>query len=309
MSSIIYYKRIAATRSIEKIIREYPSRWERVSGEIMAALKTKKREDLVLYLNTVKAEWNAWKEKIDAVGKKPSVMEDAIPALVRLKMVEYAMEKLFVTTAPGKKPGKYRFNFLNDFILQRLLFRHDFVRKPVNLALFRIAWPFITQKKILMPLAARRGIYCFFSRPFVEGVARIIGDAPCLEIGAGDGALAGFLSREGVNIRATDDYSWSAFIQYGKNVEKIRVKEALKKYRTDTVICSWPPPLNDFERFVFDAPWVRRYIVVGSRHLFASGNREAYSGQKRFTITRDDRLAGLLVPKENDNEVLVFDRK
>ena len=309
MSSIRYYNRITATRDVEGIIREYPSRWEKVNAEILAVLKTGKLENLAIFMNTAKAAWSGWKEKIDASRNNPAVIEGAIPVLIRLKMVQFALEKLYISAASGQTSGKVRFNFINGYILQKLLFKRDFFRKPVNLTLFRIVWPFITQKKILMPLVARRGIYCFFSRPFVRGIARLIGDSACLEAGAGDGALAGFLSREGVTIRATDDYSWSAYVRYGKNVEKIKIKEALKRYRPETVICSWPPPLNDFERHIFDAPSVRRYIVVGSRHRFASGNREVYEGQKNFTMTRNDRLAGLILPKENDNEVLVFERK
>jgi hypothetical protein len=74
------------------------------------------------------------------------------------------------------------------------------------------------------------------------------------------------------------------------------------------VICSWPPAGNDFEREVFRTPSVELYLVIGSRHAFASGDRQAYSQQSAFALREAPELGRLVLPPEIDPEVLVFER-
>jgi hypothetical protein len=92
-------------------------------------------------------------------------------------------------------------------------------------------------------------------------------------------------------------------------VEKLDARKALLKFQPETVICSWPPPGNLFERHVFTAPSVSLYVVIGSRYKFASGNWEAYSAQTAFEWGEDRRLDKLVVPPELDSAVFVFRRK
>jgi hypothetical protein len=73
---------------------------------------------------------------------------------------------------------------------------------------FRLVWPLLWQRRFLMPLVGPKGIYCFYSKPLIRKLADMIGDRRTLELAAGDGTLARFLIGSGVNITATDDYSW-----------------------------------------------------------------------------------------------------
>jgi len=303
------FNAIASSENMEKIIRDYPSLWDEVNAGIMDVLASGRKEGLVDYMHSLDSSWKSWEAKIARSKNDPGLIGKAVPALIKFKMSKYALDKLFLAVSTGGPSGKIRFSFLNGFILNRLLFAHDLVRKPVNHHLFRLVWPFITQKKILMPLVSRRGIYCFYTKKFVARLTGIIGERPCLEVAAGDGALSVFLKGSGVGITATDDYSWGKSVAYPGQVEKLDAARALKKYHPEVVLCSWPPPVNRFEARIFETPSVQHYIVIGSRHRFASGNRRAYEEQKNFTMAPAPDLSSLILPGENDNEVLIFSRK
>ena len=220
-----------------------------------------------------------------------------------------ALEKCYLSSAVGITKGKVRFNLINGYIIQRLLFYRHLTRRPASLFWFKIMWPFITQKRILMPLVQTKGIYCFYSSRLIQELAALIDSRLCLEIGAGDGTLSRLLDGNGIQIIATDDYSWGHTISYPDTVEKIDAREALKKYRPQVTFSSWPPPNNNFERHVFTTESVELYIVIGSRHKFASGNWESYTGQNLFDWKIDSRLSRYVIPPELDNAVLIFSRK
>lgn len=81
-----------------------------------------------------------------------------------------------------------------------------------------------------------------FAEDWVKPLSTWIGDRPCLEIMAGTGYLSYALSLYGVNIKATDDYSWEKHFTNFKDVENIDCLQAIKKYGKDVkfIICSWP---------------------------------------------------------------------
>lgn len=86
-------------------------------------------------------------------------------------------------------------------------------------------------------------------------------------------------------------------------------RETLAFYSPEVVICSWPPAQNEFERFVFNAPSVQLYIVIGSRHQFAFGNWKDYTQQSAFTLAEDADLSAMVLPPELEPVVFVFRRK
>ena len=137
----------------------------------------------------------------------------------------------------------------------------------------------------------------------------MIGGRTCLEIGAGDGTLTRFLADKGIQICATDDYSWEHVIEYPQTVERLGAKQALVKYQPQAVICSWPPPGNTFEQKIFSTRSVELYIVIGSRYRFAAGNWDSYAAQDRFEWAIDHSLSSLVIPPELESAVLIFRRK
>lgn len=232
-----------------------------------------------------------------------------VSAEVRRAMKIAAVRKLCVAAATGVTSGRLRFNLVNGWVAQRLLFRgKGLERKPVSLAWFSVVWPLLTQKSFLMPLVEPKGIYCFYSRRLIKELARMIGDRKTLEIAAGDGTLARFLAAEGVDVTATDDHSWKHSIDFPEDVKRQDAVSALREHQPQAVICSWPPAGNSFEEHVFATPSVELYIVIASQHAFASGNWDAYERQTSFKYAQDDALSRLVLPPELEGAVYVFRR-
>lgn len=285
--------------SLDELLAAYPDEWQKVRRELDEVVNSGDLEQLKAYAAAVGRP----------VRASPSLSGGREAEEVRRRMATLALRSLSLSAATGVTKGKVRFNLVNGWIAQKLLFKRDLERKPVSLLRFRLLWPLLSQKAFLMPLVERKGIYCFYSKRLVKELARLIGDRSCLEIAAGDGTLSRFLGDEGVRITATDDHSWAHTVTFPDTVLRQDASEALRVHRPQAVISSWPPAGNAFEKDVFDTPSVELYVVIGSRHAFASGNWLAYDDQDGFDYTEDARLSRLVLPPELEPAVYVFRRK
>jgi hypothetical protein len=216
------------------------------------------------------------------------------------------MNNYSLTVLTGKTSGKVRLTLINGYILQKLLFSRGFTRKPVSIRWFRFWWRWISQKGLFLRLLSDKGIYCFYSRELIQELATLMAGKKCLEIAAGDGTLSHMLNNAGVTITATDDQSWDKNIHYPTAVESLDARKALVKYQPEVVLCSWPPAGNTFESAIFATRSVQLYIVIQSRHKFASGNRAIYESQSKFAMEQNLRLTTLVIPPEIDPVVLIF---
>ena len=246
--------------------------------------------------------------KAYAVGLSSSPAADLL-AQVRRQLAAEALKQLCLSAATGVSSGKVRFNLVNGWVAQRLLFAHDLQRKPVSLPWFRLLWPLLWQRRLLLPLVQPKGIYCFYSRPLVRALAKLIDGRPCLEIAAGDGTLSSFLAAEGVAVTATDDYSWQHSIAFPASVLRQDAQGALRAHRPEVVICSWPPAANSFEQAVFRTSSVQLYVAINSALELGSGNRKAYAEQTGFDVTVEPALSRLVLPPELGAVVHVFRRR
>lgn len=234
--------------------------------------------------------------------------EAAAGAAVKRYMARELLKGTALAAATGQTEGRVRFGLLNGWLMQRLLFERDLVRKPVSMRRFRMLWPLLRQRARLMPLVEPRGIYCFYSAALVARLAALIDGRPCVEIAAGDGTLSRFLRDAGVDVVATDDHSWSAVA----TAEDVVEEDAVTTLRTRSpavVVCSWPPAGNGFEREVFATPSVQTYVVIGSRHTLATGDHVAYASQTGFDVEERPDLAALVLPPEIGPAVQVFQRR
>jgi hypothetical protein len=224
-------------------------------------------------------------------------------------MTVQAVNQAYLAASTGITKGTIRFNLANGYLMQKLLFADDLQRKPVSLFWFRLIWPLLGQRKLLMPLVRPQGIYCFYSAKLITRLAAMIGDRPCLEIGAGDGTLSQFLSAAGVQIKATDDHSWGEIVTYPGTVLRQSASKALKLHQPQVVVCSWPPAGNSFEQHVFTTTSVQTYIVIGSRHESAASDWAAYRRQDAFALAENTALSRMVLPPENGGAVHIFQRK
>lgn len=84
-----------------------------------------------------------------------------------------------------------------------------------------------------------KGYFALITKPFIKALANFIGDSKVLEVFAGSGLLTSQLKDAGVDIRATDNFSWNIETD---NVENIDAVEAVKKYSdVDYILMSWQP--------------------------------------------------------------------
>jgi len=294
--------------TFEELCAEFPHEWEVVQQELSNVFSHGKAEDLNDYLKQLSnGGGEIARDYLKRRGDKISDNADLM-RMIRYRMAHSSIKRHYNSVATGIERGKVRFNLLNGLVTQKLLFSEGLVRKPVSMSWFKIIWPLIWQKRLLMPLVQPEGIYCFYSKELVAALCEIIGSRVCLEIAAGDGTLSRFLAQGGVRITATDDYSWTHTVKYNESVIKRDAKEALSIYSPEVVICSWPPANNKFEKLVFKTRSVQVYIVIGSRHQFASGNWGDYKNQTSFAFEEDKRLSRLVLPPELDSVVYIFRR-
>lgn len=82
------------------------------------------------------------------------------------------------------------------------------------------------------------------SESWIRPLAHWIGDRPCLEVMAGKGVLSYYLRKNGVNIKATDNYTWKEQTWFKDNhiVENLDCVKSVYKYgkQVSFIICSWP---------------------------------------------------------------------
>lgn len=293
----------------QTLAKQYPEYKELVIHEFSKINKDSSLNEIIAVINSYKFSASTAVDKIQKSSFNQKSIDAFLPNVIKARIAIDVIEQIHFAVQTGQYSGKVRFSLWEGYILQKLLFKKDLARKPVSLLWFKLLWPFIANKKLLMPLVGQKGIYCFYSQKLVKELAQLIGDTECLEIGAGDGTLTQFLTEQGVTCRATDDYSWSKYIQYPLSVEKLEAKQALNKYKPATVLCSWPPPGNSFEKTIFQEPNVRLYIVIGTNNPAFSGNHEAYQTPQGFIMEYDANLSSLILPPSKDHAVYLFRRK
>ncbi|MGC4116219.1 MAG: hypothetical protein QM765_16905 [Myxococcales bacterium] len=296
-------------RPLQELRAEHPKLWEQVSAEILSALEKGSADAAVQLMTRSRAESDTWSARVASSGGNPRVAESALPHLVRARLTFLALGECTHAAAALQTSGTVRFGLFEGTLVQKLLFRQGLDRKPASLRAFRFWWRFVRQKRILMPLVQPRGIYCFYTRELVAALAKLVAGRSCLEIAAGDGTLSRFLNEAGVAVRATDNRAWAKSIAYPASVEKLDAQGALERHQPQVVLCSWPPPANRFEKAVLASRCVQTYVVIGSRHRFASGDWAAYEEQQGFDWAVDEALSALVLPPELDSAVLVFRRK
>ena len=132
----------------------------------------------------------------------------------------------------------------------------------------------------------KAGMWAIVYDEWIKELALWIGDRTCLEIMAGAGWIAKALAGYGVDIIATDDYSWekkytgnhNMLRKYQYNIEELEASEATKKYQDrEILICSWPYMDNEFTDACKN--WQGKPIVyIGEGESGCTANDEFFQG-------------------------------
>ncbi|MBV1775636.1 hypothetical protein KSF73_07885 [Burkholderiaceae bacterium DAT-1] len=294
--------------SLTALCEAYPDDWALIRAELADVFA--RRDPAELKALVEKSNVRKVADPRFLSGERTGRAFDAfVTEQIRQRMRQLALRQYAFSSATGVYAGKARFGWINGLIAQKLLFRRALERKPVSLRWFRLIWPLLWQKRLLMPLVEKRGIWCFYSRELIAELATLIGTRSCHEIAAGDGTLTRFLKDAGINITASDDYSWKSVVSYPEFVSELDAPTALQRFKPEVVICSWPPSGNTFERKVFRSQHVQLYIVIGSESRFITGNWDEYLAQTAFEMEARPDLGKLVLPPELQAGVWIFRRK
>jgi len=151
---------------------------------------------------------------------------------------------------------------------------------------------------------------------FVEALANLLkqisGGLRLVEVCSGDGKLAYWLRKSGVDIVATDNYSW----KLGRkriDVERLSVTKALQKYNPRVVVGTWTPPASKIPQKVLRYPSVAYYAGIGEETVANYSkilSRDLYLYElediSKFATARSDdyfhRTKVILIPKNYNSK-------
>ena len=230
--------------------------------------------------------------------------------LLRAQMTLLAIDQ-FVDVTTGKSGLNPS---LRDRTIMRCLIRPRILNHVGSTEEFDRRWDWLNDKIWGAADLQRQGIWSVPTLELVDRFSDHCHGKKVLELGAGRALLYSALRARGLDITGVDDGSWNigssgAKSLAGRNIETMDAREAVNSVRPEVVLCSWPPAGNPFEEDVFESPTVRLYLVVLSRHSFASGNWLAYKNQNKFECSISEPLNKLLRPLETEQQVLIFRRK
>ncbi len=289
-------------------MHKYPEHWDGVKDQISNALKADRPEIVSELLVKADAIARNWHSRAEAGSQSNKSRTEALPHLVKSRMIHLAIKKVLDRSL--KLDDKSVVQSAFDKMLCNFLFYVPYGQHqaPNSLAV-KALWPLVRNKTAAVARAKKLGFYCLYTDRFIKLVKNLSQNQNVLEIAAGSGVLTLLLQKAGVECKATDDLSWGHAVRFGRHVEDLEAAKAIKKYVPKVVLCSWPPPDNSFEQSVFLSPSVETYIVVGSRHHFATGARADYLKQNSFSMEVVADANHLLAPPGLEGEVLLFKRK
>jgi hypothetical protein len=162
------------------------------------------------------------------------------------------------------------------------------------------------------------GRYLALNVSFVATLAehlRSLGNAPVLEICAGDGSLARSLSQTGIEVVATDRKPPAGA---RADVHTLAHSGALATYRPRVVLGSFVPADAGIDRQVLESSHVLHYLVLnarvgaefGSSHLWSAAgwDRAPLEAVTRWMLCRHDVWLGSAVPPLLHGEAWLFSR-
>ena len=297
--------------SLDRMMELFPDQWRDVDRSLDQLFARNNAAELGAFMTQTREQMHHWRQKMQNSPGDAHLLETALSHLLRGRMAFEALNlRLHALLGQNDHRPQEGLSRYNHFLAKKVLRLSAVKSLPPPAAWMRFFWHLVTQKGTLISLLAQSGTYAVFTGEFIHELAFMLRGAQALEVGAGDGALAKFLKMEGIDIIPTDDYSWSHKIRFGAHVLKLEAGEALKQFAPSLVLCSWPPPGNTFERLIFNTKSVMTYIVIGSRHPFATADRDAYKDAgDTFSCERSPSLENALFPPDLDHEVLIFRRK
>ena len=308
-SSAMIVAALCVDRPVLSELRElFPEAWEVVYQELALLAEHQDPAQIAQSLTRAHQEWQKNQPQCLALQKRFNSRlagQCGLQLIRKLALEQYARAVQQETLKTGGAAG------LRDRLLLRLLILPmATARRALPYRLHRMAWRLLRNPAAATAMLLQAGCYLIAPVELIKSLGTLVGSRPTLEIGAGRGTLASSLRRSGIDITAVDDFSWADRLPMGSGVLQMDGREALERFKPQVVICCWPPPDNNFEQEIFSSPEVQDYLVIVSRHRYASGDHQAYAGAKEFRcVQATGQLAEMLLPHEAESVLYIFSRR
>jgi hypothetical protein len=122
---------------LQELMERYPAEWKEVGRELISALEDGRTQTLNECAVKARLMAETGKGQILKSRNNLKAIDTALPFLVKSRMWLLALEKCYFVAATGKTAGKIRFNLINGYLIQKLLFSRHLTRKPVSLFWFK----------------------------------------------------------------------------------------------------------------------------------------------------------------------------
>ena len=108
--------------TLDELCAEYPGEWDAVQRELSTILESGKPEDLKAYLERSPTRGTSITKTLHRSQGGREKSEAALSQFIRNRMAYLALKNYSLAAATGVTKGKVRFNLLNGYIVQKLLF-------------------------------------------------------------------------------------------------------------------------------------------------------------------------------------------
>ncbi|MGA4519245.1 hypothetical protein ACPA0F_18465 [Solibacillus silvestris] len=142
----------------------------------------------------------------------------------------------------------FEFNYVEEIPDEMPKFAADifYPNFPFDNTSFEQSFLGTSKEFVLKEFYNRQGLYAFVSWRWVNPLVEWLGNRKCLEVMAGRGWLSYALRQKGVDVIATDDYSWTYDLGWDKpltEVIEMSAVQSAEKFGSeiDVLIMGWPP--------------------------------------------------------------------
>ncbi|MEK4671203.1 hypothetical protein [Niallia sp. FSL R7-0271] len=122
--------------SVEKLLTQYPEYKGEVLKEINAIINSKDSNIINTIIEKYTLNAKIASKKIAKSGYNEKTLNAFMPYIIKARFAIFLLQRLIFASSTNKIKNKTRLNIWDGFILQKLLFEKDLIRKPVSLGLF-----------------------------------------------------------------------------------------------------------------------------------------------------------------------------